>query len=115
MVDVSRTLELRMQIAGDWVESRSGETFETVSPASGEVLAVLPRAGREDALAAVEAAGRARARMPTCRRSSAGTSVTLSEVCSTGAETSSGASSPSSRASRIGRRRTRLPSQQRLP
>jgi acyl-CoA reductase-like NAD-dependent aldehyde dehydrogenase len=71
MVDVSGTLELRMHIAGDWVESRSGETFETVSPASGEVLAVLPRAGREDALAAVEAAGRARpriAQMPAFER-----------------------------------------------
>jgi acyl-CoA reductase-like NAD-dependent aldehyde dehydrogenase len=56
-------LELRMHIAGEWVEAADGATFETVSPATGQVLAVLPRAGREDARAAVEAAGRARRRV----------------------------------------------------
>jgi acyl-CoA reductase-like NAD-dependent aldehyde dehydrogenase len=63
VVDVTETLELRMHIGGDWAEAESGETFETVSPATGEVLAVLPRAGREDARAAIAAAGRARGRM----------------------------------------------------
>jgi acyl-CoA reductase-like NAD-dependent aldehyde dehydrogenase len=58
--DGSEPLELRMHIAGEWVEAADSATFETVSPATGEVLAVLPRAGREDARAAVEAAGRAR-------------------------------------------------------
>lgn len=65
MANVREILDLRMRIAGEWVEAQSGETFETVSPATGEVLAVLPRGRREDGRAAVEAAGRARSRMAT--------------------------------------------------
>jgi acyl-CoA reductase-like NAD-dependent aldehyde dehydrogenase len=61
--DVRQILELRMRIGGDWVEARSGKSFETVSPATGEILAVLPQATREDGRAAIEAAGRARARV----------------------------------------------------
>jgi acyl-CoA reductase-like NAD-dependent aldehyde dehydrogenase len=60
---LSGALELRMHIGGEWVEAADGATFQTVSPATGETLAVLPRAGRVDARAAVEAAGRARARV----------------------------------------------------
>jgi acyl-CoA reductase-like NAD-dependent aldehyde dehydrogenase len=64
MVQVkNEMLELRMHIDGEWREAGSGETFETVSPATGEVLAVLPLAGREDARAAIGAAGRARSRV----------------------------------------------------
>jgi acyl-CoA reductase-like NAD-dependent aldehyde dehydrogenase len=65
MADVSEILELRMRIGTEWVAAQTGETFQTVSPATGEVLAVLPRAGREDARAAIEAAGRARPRVAT--------------------------------------------------
>jgi acyl-CoA reductase-like NAD-dependent aldehyde dehydrogenase len=61
--DGNKALELRMHIAGEWVEAADGATFEAVSPATGEVLAVLPRAGRKDARAAVEAARRARRRL----------------------------------------------------
>jgi succinate-semialdehyde dehydrogenase/glutarate-semialdehyde dehydrogenase len=60
VADVREILELRMCIGGEWVEARAGESFETVSPATGEVLAVLPQAGREDVRAAIEAAGRVR-------------------------------------------------------
>jgi acyl-CoA reductase-like NAD-dependent aldehyde dehydrogenase len=63
MPDARQILELRMRIGGDWVEARSGESFETVSPATGEILAVLPQATREDGRAAIEAAGRARSRV----------------------------------------------------
>jgi acyl-CoA reductase-like NAD-dependent aldehyde dehydrogenase len=63
MANVREILDLRMRIGGKWVEAQSGESFETVSPATGEVLAALPRAGREDARAAIEAAGRSRARV----------------------------------------------------
>jgi acyl-CoA reductase-like NAD-dependent aldehyde dehydrogenase len=63
MVEVRKALELRMHIGGEWVEAESGETFETVSPATGDVLAVLPQGGRRDARAAIEAAGRAHARV----------------------------------------------------
>src|SRR5687767_314457 len=63
MPDARQILELRMRIGGDWVEARSGESFDTVSPATGEILAVLPQATREDGRAAIEAAGRARSRV----------------------------------------------------
>jgi acyl-CoA reductase-like NAD-dependent aldehyde dehydrogenase len=52
-----------MRIGTEWVAAQTGESFQTVSPATGEVLALLPRAGREDARAAIEAAGRARPRV----------------------------------------------------
>jgi acyl-CoA reductase-like NAD-dependent aldehyde dehydrogenase len=61
--DESGALQLRMRIGGEWVEAADGATFETVSPATGATLAVLPRAGRADARGAVAAAGRARARV----------------------------------------------------
>ena len=43
-------------IAGEWVDAGSGETFETTSPATGEVLGVFPRSSAEDVDRAVEAA-----------------------------------------------------------
>ena len=45
-----------MYIDGKWVESQSGETFLAYSPASGEVIAELPKGGREDARTAIAAA-----------------------------------------------------------
>ena len=35
-------------IGGDWVDAGSGETFETKSPATGEMLGVFPRSSAED-------------------------------------------------------------------
>src|SRR5215211_7996833 len=52
-----------MYIGGEWIDSASGETFERISPVSGEVLATLPNANREDAQAAIDAANRARSSM----------------------------------------------------
>jgi acyl-CoA reductase-like NAD-dependent aldehyde dehydrogenase len=43
-------------IGGEWVDAASGETFETTSPANGDVLGVFPRSGVEDVDRAVEAA-----------------------------------------------------------
>lgn len=43
-------------IGGEWVESFSKETFETVNPATGEVLARVASAGEKDVDRAVEAA-----------------------------------------------------------
>jgi acyl-CoA reductase-like NAD-dependent aldehyde dehydrogenase len=54
---------LSMYIGGEWIDSASGETFERISPVTGEVLASLPRANREDAQAAIDAANRARSHM----------------------------------------------------
>src|ERR671939_79040 len=43
-------------IGGEWVDAASGDTFESVSPATGETLGVFPRSTAEDVDRAVEAA-----------------------------------------------------------
>src|SRR3989475_5808442 len=46
-------------IGGEWVDSASGETMEVINPATGEVIAEVPRCGAEDVDRAVEAAKQA--------------------------------------------------------
>jgi succinate-semialdehyde dehydrogenase/glutarate-semialdehyde dehydrogenase len=60
---VEKTQTLKMFVGGRWVDSESGETFEAISPATGEVIATLPKGTRVDAARAVEAAHQARAAM----------------------------------------------------
>jgi aldehyde dehydrogenase (NAD+) len=43
-------------IGGEWVDAVSGETFESRSPATGELIGVFPRSGAEDVDHAVAAA-----------------------------------------------------------
>ena len=43
-------------IGGDWVDAGSGETFESVSPATGEPIGTFPRSRPDDVDRAVEAA-----------------------------------------------------------
>ncbi|TML57543.1 MAG: aldehyde dehydrogenase family protein [Actinobacteria bacterium] len=43
-------------IGGEWVEAAGGETFESVSPATGDTLGVFPKSGAEDVDRAVAAA-----------------------------------------------------------
>src|SRR5437660_5329027 len=43
-------------IGGDWADSVSGETMEVINPATGEVIAEVPRCNAEDVDRAVEAA-----------------------------------------------------------
>ena len=43
-------------IGGEWVDAAGGETFETISPATGETLGVFPRSSAEDVDRAVAAA-----------------------------------------------------------
>jgi len=43
-------------IGGVWIESRSGQTFDSINPATEEVLAKSVKSSREDVAAAVEAA-----------------------------------------------------------
>lgn len=45
-----------MLIGGDWVPSASGDVYQVLDPSTGEAMAAVPRAGREDARAAVDAA-----------------------------------------------------------
>ncbi|MDN5698440.1 MAG: aldehyde dehydrogenase family protein, partial [Rubrobacter sp.] len=49
----------RMLIDGEWVESASGQTFETYNPSTGEVLAEVAMGTTEDVERAVRAARRA--------------------------------------------------------
>lgn len=42
---------------GSWGPSRSGETHEATSPATGEVIGTVTQGDREDARAAIVAAG----------------------------------------------------------
>src|SRR2546430_7018569 len=60
---VEKTQTLKMFVGGRWVDSESGQTFEAISPATGEVIATLPKGTRADAARAVEAAHQARAAM----------------------------------------------------
>jgi len=43
-------------VGGEWVDSTTGETFESLSPATGETLGVFPKSGPEDVDRAVAAA-----------------------------------------------------------
>jgi phenylacetaldehyde dehydrogenase len=45
-----------MLIGGDWVQSHSGRTFETLDPATGETLGTVPRGDSEDIDRAVKTA-----------------------------------------------------------
>lgn len=49
----------KLYIGGKWVESASGKTFDTLNPATGEVLATVYEAGEEDVNRAIEAARKA--------------------------------------------------------
>jgi acyl-CoA reductase-like NAD-dependent aldehyde dehydrogenase len=60
---VEKTQTLKMFIGGRWIDSESRETFDAVSPATGEVIANLPKGTRADAVQALEAASAARASM----------------------------------------------------
>jgi len=55
-VATTGTKAFQNSIGGDWVDAGSGETFESVSPATGEVLGTFPRSGADDVARAVEAA-----------------------------------------------------------
>ena len=46
----------KMFVGGEWVESSSGETMEVLNPATGEVIAEVPRGTAEDVERAVDAA-----------------------------------------------------------
>ncbi len=54
---------LQMYIDGEWCDAASGETFEVRSPATGHVLASLPKASREDVGRAIDAAEDAQPRI----------------------------------------------------
>src|SRR6202162_857926 len=61
-IDVARSVK-KMFIDGKWTESEAGELFEATSPATGDVIASVPKGTRADAKRAVEAAHKARSAM----------------------------------------------------
>ncbi len=73
------TREFKMYVGGKWVASESGETFDVVSPASGETIGTFPKGTIEDAKRAVEVAVEAQetaARMPIEERCRLGVRIT---------------------------------------
>jgi acyl-CoA reductase-like NAD-dependent aldehyde dehydrogenase len=48
--------DAQLYIDGSWVDAESGETFPTYAPSTGEKIADVAKAGREDAQRAVQAA-----------------------------------------------------------
>ena len=56
----------RMYVDGKWIESESGQTFDVVSPASGDVIGTLPKGTADDTKAAVEVAVRTQVRFEPC-------------------------------------------------
>ena len=51
-----RFAQQQLYIGGQYVDATSGQTFDSINPATGEVLATLQRAGREDVDRAVQSA-----------------------------------------------------------
>src|SRR5438128_11535116 len=61
-IDVARSVK-KMFVDGKWIESESGQLFDADSPATGEIIAQVPKGTRADAQRAVEAAHKARSAM----------------------------------------------------
>ena len=54
MATTTRTFQ--NYIGGEWVDAASGETFDSTSPADGELIGTFPRSGADDVDRAVEVA-----------------------------------------------------------
>ena len=52
----TETKSFKNLVGGEWVDAAGGETFESVSPTTGETIGVFPRSGAEDVDRAVAAA-----------------------------------------------------------
>ena len=51
-----KTIEKKMFVNGEWIKSSDGSTFESINPATGEVLAIIPDATKENVDYAVKSA-----------------------------------------------------------
>src|SRR5438046_3103355 len=56
LVALAGTKTFQNYIGGEWVDSASGETFESTSPATGDSIGVFPRSSADDVDRAVAAA-----------------------------------------------------------
>jgi alpha-ketoglutaric semialdehyde dehydrogenase len=55
-VALTGTKTFQNYIGGEWVDSASGQTFESTSPATGDAIGIFPRSNAEDVDRAVDAA-----------------------------------------------------------
>jgi hypothetical protein len=51
-----KLLQTKGYINGEWVDAKSGKTFDVVDPATGEKLVTLPEMGKEDTARAIDSA-----------------------------------------------------------
>ena len=56
MATAAEATSKKMFIGGSWADASGGETFETLDPATGETIALVPEASKADVDAAVDAA-----------------------------------------------------------
>src|ERR687885_625340 len=52
----TETKTFKNYVGGEWVDAAGGETFESVSPATGDMIGVFPKSTAEDVDRAVDAA-----------------------------------------------------------
>jgi acyl-CoA reductase-like NAD-dependent aldehyde dehydrogenase len=72
--------DFKLFINGEYVDAQSGDTFETHDPATGQKIGDVAKAGREDAVRAIEAARKAFDEGPWPRMSGAERATKLRKV-----------------------------------
>ena len=75
-------------VGGKWTDAASGDTFESLVPATGEALGSFPRSAAADVDRAVEAAKAAFEEWRLVPRPSAATCSSASRACSRSRRTS---------------------------
>ena len=55
-VSAVETRTFQNYVAGEWVDASTGETFESTSPANGDLIGTFPKSAEADVDRAVEAA-----------------------------------------------------------
>jgi hypothetical protein len=78
----------QIYVGGEWGGAASGDTMEVLNPATGEVIAEVPRCGADDVDRAVEAARAALRSGSTRRRRNGASSCSSSLPCSRSTRTS---------------------------
>jgi len=56
---VTELLARQAYVGGEWIDADSGATFAVTNPATGELIAEVPRLGAAETRRAIEAAARA--------------------------------------------------------
>ncbi len=72
--------DYQLFINGEYVDAQSGETFTTIDPGTGQPIAEIAKAGREDSVRAIEAARKAFDEGPWPRMSGAERGAKLNEI-----------------------------------